>query len=82
MRMRRMCERVRAMRLALLPTPLLLFLADERIVTLLPKLLGTKFYEAKKQPVVVDISKKEKTKQNIEKALSSTFYLPNRGTNR
>jgi ribosome biogenesis protein UTP30 len=32
-----------------------LFLADNRIVTLLPKLLGKKFFSAKKQPVVVDM---------------------------
>lgn len=33
-----------------------LFLADNRIVPLLPKLLGCKFFDTKKQPVVVDMT--------------------------
>ncbi len=43
-----------------------LFLADNRIVTLLPKLLGKKFFDTKKQPVVVDM-----TASDLETELSS-----------
>ncbi|KDN41248.1 ribosomal protein L1 [Tilletiaria anomala UBC 951] len=58
-----------------------LFLADDRIVPLLPTLLGKKFFDSKKQPILIDISKKKAVKANIEKALSGTYYIQNRGTN-
>jgi ribosome biogenesis protein UTP30 len=35
-----------------------LFLADDRVVPLLPKLLGKKFYETKKKPAKVDLRRK------------------------
>ena len=35
-----------------------IFLADDRIVPLLPKLIGKTFYESKRQPAVVDLKKR------------------------
>ncbi|KAF5380756.1 hypothetical protein D9757_007160 [Collybiopsis confluens] len=56
-----------------------LFLADDRILPLLPKLLGSKFFEAKKQPLPVTVTRKD-LKAELERAISST-YMPNiRGT--
>eukprot|EP00735_Rhodelphis_limneticus_P001840 TRINITY_DN1253_c0_g1::TRINITY_DN1253_c0_g1_i1::g.26936::m.26936 TRINITY_DN1253_c0_g1::TRINITY_DN1253_c0_g1_i1::g.26936 ORF type:complete len:261 (+),score=33.80,sp/Q5RCE6/RL1D1_PONAB/33.59/1e-39,Ribosomal_L1/PF00687.16/8.6e-56,DUF1390/PF07150.6/0.17,Peptidase_M17_N/PF02789.12/8.7,Peptidase_M17_N/PF02789.12/45 TRINITY_DN1253_c0_g1_i1:46-783(+) len=49
-----------------------LFLADERIIPLLPQLLGKAFFNKKKQPVPVDISKGSILPQ-IKKARDSTF---------
>lgn len=49
-----------------------IFLTDCRIVALLPKLIGKKFFEAKKIPVVVDLTK-EDLKTELETAINSTY---------
>lgn len=49
-----------------------IFLTDCRIVALLPKLIGKKFFEAKKIPVVVDLTK-EDLKAELETAINSTY---------
>ncbi|KAF9468667.1 ribosomal protein L1p/L10e family-domain-containing protein, partial [Collybia nuda] len=56
-----------------------LFLADERIVPLLPKLLGVKWFEAKKQPIPVCLKRKD-LKGELERAISSTYMNQNKGT--
>ncbi|KAF8073529.1 ribosomal protein L1p/L10e family-domain-containing protein [Lyophyllum atratum] len=56
-----------------------LFLADERIVPLLPKLLGVKWFEAKKQPIPVCLKRKD-LKGELERAVSSTYMNQNQGT--
>jgi ribosome biogenesis protein UTP30 len=55
------------------------FLADDRILPLLPKLLGKQFYEKKKLPLPVRLTRKD-LKAEIEKALSSTMYFETSGT--
>lgn len=49
-----------------------IFLTDCRIVSLLPKLIGKKFFESKKIPVVVDLTK-EDLKSELESAINSTY---------
>ncbi|CCL98648.1 uncharacterized protein FIBRA_00650 [Fibroporia radiculosa] len=56
-----------------------LFLADERVVPLLPGLLGSKFFQAKKQPIPVCLTKKD-LKGELERAISSTYFHRNQGT--
>ncbi|KAH9831357.1 ribosomal protein L1 [Rhodofomes roseus] len=56
-----------------------LFLADERVVPLLPGLLGKKFFEAKKQPIPVCLTRKD-LKGELERAISSTYFHQNQGT--
>ncbi|PSR71672.1 hypothetical protein PHLCEN_2v12446 [Hermanssonia centrifuga] len=56
-----------------------LFLADERVVPLLPSLLGSKFFAAKKQPIPVSLTKKN-LKEELERAISSTYFHQNQGT--
>ncbi|KAF9005472.1 ribosomal protein L1p/L10e family-domain-containing protein [Cyathus striatus] len=56
-----------------------LFLADERVVPLLPKLLGTKFFAAKKQPIPVCLTRKG-VKGELERAISSSYMSQNQGT--
>lgn len=56
-----------------------LFLADERVIPLLPKLLGTKWFEAKKQPIPVCLTRKD-LKGELERAISSTYMNQNQGT--
>ncbi|GAA93937.1 uncharacterized protein L969DRAFT_92158 [Mixia osmundae IAM 14324] len=55
-----------------------LFLADDRIVPMLPKLLGRNWLEAKKQPIPVTLSRTQ-LKAELERALSSTYLYLNRG---
>jgi len=51
-----------------------LFLADTRILPLLPKLLGKTFFKKKKQPVPVVLKgNSSKWKENIEEAIGSTY---------
>ena len=49
-----------------------IFLTDCRIVSLLPNLIGKKFFESKKIPVVVDLTK-EDLKSELETAINSTY---------
>ncbi|CAA7265519.1 unnamed protein product [Cyclocybe aegerita] len=56
-----------------------MFLADERVIPLLPKLLGTKWFEAKKQPIPVCLTRKD-LKGELERAISSTYMNQNQGT--
>ncbi|KAJ4482543.1 ribosomal protein L1p/L10e family-domain-containing protein [Lentinula aciculospora] len=56
-----------------------LFLADDRVIPLLPKLLGSKFFAAKKQPLPVNITRKD-LKKELERAVSSTYMPSIRGT--
>ncbi|KAH8826784.1 ribosomal protein L1 [Flagelloscypha sp. PMI_526] len=56
-----------------------LFLADDRIIPLLPRLLGSKWADAKKQPIPVDLTKKD-LKTELERAVNSTFMHQNQGT--
>ncbi|KAG9118437.1 hypothetical protein FRC07_007056 [Ceratobasidium sp. 392] len=56
-----------------------LFLADDRVVPLLPKLLGKMFFEAKKQPIPVNLQRKD-LKAELERAVSSTYMHQNQGT--
>ncbi|KAJ1674465.1 proteasome-interacting protein cic1, partial [Spiromyces aspiralis] len=56
-----------------------LFVADERIMNLLPKLVGAKFFMKKKQPSLVDLTKTD-IKKELEKALHSTYMIVPAGT--
>ncbi|WFD00602.1 proteasome-interacting protein cic1 [Malassezia yamatoensis] len=57
-----------------------LFLADERIVPLLPKLCGSVFYKNRKFPVPVDLTKKKRLPETIANAIASTYFLQNKGS--
>ena len=56
-----------------------LFLADARILPLLPKLLGKTFFKKKRQPVPVDLTKKD-WPQQIKKAAAATYARQGAGT--
>ncbi|KAJ2960705.1 hypothetical protein NQZ79_g3906 [Umbelopsis isabellina] len=56
-----------------------LFLADDRVIPLLPKLLGKEFFLKKKQPIPVDMTKSN-LKAEIERALDSTYMHINAGS--
>jgi len=56
-----------------------LFLADERVIPLLPRLLGKIFFTAKKQPIPVCLKRKN-LKGELERAIFSTYMHQNRGT--
>ncbi|TPX35782.1 hypothetical protein SmJEL517_g01917 [Synchytrium microbalum] len=55
-----------------------LFLADDRILPLLPPILGKAFYGKKRQPVPVDLTRN--VAKEIEKARTSTYLHLTRGT--
>jgi len=56
-----------------------LFLADDRVIPLLPRLLGKIFFTAKKQPIPVCLKRKD-LKGELERAIHSTYMHQNRGT--
>ncbi|WVQ83759.1 hypothetical protein IAT38_005903 [Cryptococcus sp. DSM 104549] len=56
-----------------------MFLCDERVVPMMPKLLGKMFFEAKKQPIPVNLLRKD-LKAELGRAISSTFFHPTTGT--
>jgi len=56
-----------------------MFLADERIIPLLPRLLGSKWFQAKKQPIPVCLTRKD-LKGELERAIESSYMLQNKGT--
>uniref|UniRef100_A0A7S0S7C7 Ribosomal protein L1 n=1 Tax=Mantoniella antarctica TaxID=81844 RepID=A0A7S0S7C7_9CHLO len=56
-----------------------LFCADARVLPLLPKLLGKTFFKKKRQPVPVDLTKKDWPAQ-IRKAAAATYVHMGAGT--
>jgi len=56
------------------------FLADDRILPMLGKELGKSFFQAKKQPVPIRITKKGSLPSAVEKCLRGTFMVINAGT--
>ncbi|KAL6553831.1 hypothetical protein OROMI_019504 [Orobanche minor] len=56
-----------------------LFLVDKRVVHLLPKLIGKKFFKKKKLPLGVDLGKKN-LKLQVERALGSALLYMRSGT--
>ncbi|PVU99305.1 hypothetical protein BB560_005527, partial [Smittium megazygosporum] len=56
-----------------------LFMADDRVIPSLPKLIGTKFFKAKKQPIPVSISGSN-IKPELENALNSTYLFETAGS--
>ncbi|XP_015951217.1 uncharacterized protein LOC107476014 [Arachis duranensis] len=56
-----------------------LFFADKRVVPLMPRLLGKKFFKKKKVPVQVDLTKKN-WKEQVDKACSSALLFLGTGT--
>ncbi|KAK4373440.1 hypothetical protein RND71_008824 [Anisodus tanguticus] len=58
-----------------------LFLADKRVVNLLPGVLGKQFYKKKRKvPVPVDLRRDSNWKEEIERAFSSTLLCLGSGT--
>lgn len=57
-----------------------IFLADNRVLPMLPKLLGKTFFKKKKQPVPVDLRGKD-WKKHIEDAIGSTYAHVGSGGN-
>ncbi|KAJ3202891.1 hypothetical protein HK099_001702, partial [Clydaea vesicula] len=57
-----------------------LFLADERILPMLPKILGKKFFETKKVPVAVNIKNLKNLKEELDNAFNCTLLHINTGT--
>lgn len=56
------------------------FLADDRIVPMLPKLLGKKWLAERKTPIPVRISKKALIRDQVRDALAATYFHRNKGT--
>ncbi|KAL9189690.1 hypothetical protein ACHAXT_009365 [Thalassiosira profunda] len=56
------------------------FFADDRILPMLSKALGSKFFERKKQPIPVRLTRREALPFMIQKCLRSTFMYLSAGT--
>ena len=56
------------------------FMADDRIVPMLMKALGKKFWEAKKQPIPIRITRKDSLPHMIRSALRSVYITLSAGT--
>lgn len=56
-----------------------LFLADERIIPSLPKLIGKSFFKRKKQPIPVDLKATDFPAQ-VKSAVEATYMVPPSGT--
>ncbi|KAG7561345.1 Ribosomal protein L1/ribosomal biogenesis protein [Arabidopsis thaliana x Arabidopsis arenosa] len=56
-----------------------MFFADRRIIPLLPRVIGKKFFASKKIPVAIDLKHKN-WKQQIEKACGSAMFFIRTGT--
>jgi ribosome biogenesis protein UTP30 len=57
-----------------------IFFADDRILPMLTKALGGKFFEKKKQPIPIALTRKEALPFAIQKNLKSTFMFLSAGT--
>lgn len=56
-----------------------MFFADRRILPLLPRLIGKKFFESKKIPAAIDLKHKN-WKEQMEKACGSAMFFMRTGT--
>eukprot|EP00884_Botryococcus_braunii_P005373 jgi/Botrbrau1/14837/Bobra.0278s0007.1 len=56
-----------------------LFLADNRILPSLPKLIGKTFFKKKKQPIPVDLRRKE-WGEEVQRALNATYMFLGHGS--
>lgn len=56
-----------------------LFLADDRILPSLPKLIGKSFFKKKKQPIPINLRTKDWAAQ-VSKACANTYMFKNSGT--
>lgn len=56
------------------------FLADDRILPMLSKALGSDFFKAKKLPIPITLTRKEALPFAVQKALSATYMTLSRGT--
>ncbi|UZJ54957.1 hypothetical protein CBS101457_004277 [Exobasidium rhododendri] len=58
------------------------FLADDRIIPMLPKLLGKKWMQDRKSPIAVKLTrtKNDHLKKEFSSALASTYFSRNKGT--
>ncbi|XP_018481031.1 uncharacterized protein LOC108852039 [Raphanus sativus] len=56
-----------------------MFLADRRVIPLLPRLIGKKFFETKKIPAAVDL-KHRNWKEQVEKVCGSAMFFVRTGT--
>ncbi|KAI9624619.1 hypothetical protein KEM48_008792 [Puccinia striiformis f. sp. tritici PST-130] len=52
-----------------------LFLADERVLGVLPGILGTKFFKSNKLPIGIDITKPDRLKAELERAIGKKLPL-------
>lgn len=57
-----------------------MFMADDRILPMLTKALGKEFFKAKKQPIPINLTRKEALPFAIQKALSATYMTLSAGT--
>ena len=57
-----------------------LFLADDRILPMLGKALGKHFFQQKKQPIPIKLTRKEALPFTVKRCLSSTFLFISPGT--
>jgi ribosome biogenesis protein UTP30 len=55
------------------------FLSDDRVLPLLPKLLGKSFFKKSKQPAAVDLTRKN-VRESLRQAVEGTRFLPPSGT--
>eukprot|EP00128_Syssomonas_multiformis_P008189 Colp12_sorted_trinity150504_noHs@17941 len=55
-----------------------IFLADERIIPLLPRLIGKSFFQKKREPIPVDLTKKNLALE-LSKARDATYLYLGRG---
>jgi len=55
------------------------FLSDDRVLPLLPKLLGKSFFKKSKQPAAVDLTRKN-VREALRQAVEGTRFLPPSGT--
>eukprot|EP01083_Nonionella_stella_P126996 384635_1 len=56
------------------------FMADDRILPMIGKALGKNFFQEKKQPIPIKITRKEALPYAVKKCLSSTFLWVSPGS--
>ncbi|EIW68532.1 hypothetical protein TREMEDRAFT_39479 [Tremella mesenterica DSM 1558] len=56
-----------------------MFLCDEAVLDMMPGLLGKMFFQAKKQPIPVNMKRKD-LRTELARAISSTYFHPTTGT--
>jgi len=57
-----------------------LFMADDRIIPMLPRVLGKEFFKSKRLPIPIKLANEDRIAAEVAKARDATYFYPPNGS--